>query len=327
MFSLTNDLHSAAIDFAWLAVFEKQVAPQMQKYLRDSFLQGDEANSEKYQLSKIHQIVLKLVPGDLEAELSKTSYSVINSQDSFGKTALLWAARRGDVQDVNSLLRNGANPNIPDSMRRSPLHMAARSKSVRIIELLLKFGATPGVTNFLNEMPAHYACYEEDSSRLLEPFIQAGIDVNQPSKYGRTLLDIAVQWNHSVLVRYLIDCGATIEGSNPTDWSQRPLGRAIFYNVHDSLKALLDKGCDTDFVDKAGDNILHLLARHGDTETIQAMDNIRIKHTHTRSLNNSLETPLGIAEARGDDEFEERFKAIIDKVEQSGHSEITKKEQ
>ena len=287
------------------------MTPDTIEYLRNSLLINNEEASDKYELSIIHRIVLGLESTDLETVLSVSPYSVINSTDSFGKTALLWAARRGDAGAVQCLLKHGADPNMADTMRRSALHLAARSRSVPVIEALIKYGADPSAINFLNEMPAHYACYEENSPRLLKPFLDAKIDVNQPSKFGRTLLDIAVQWNYPVLVDYLITKGASTDGSGSNDWTQRPLGRAIMYNTRGVLEVLLKSYGELDFVDDNGNNIWHFAAEFGNKDTMACLRDSPVQGYFADVLNNDSASPMDLARSREDDKFVKAFEAVL----------------
>ncbi len=269
---------------------------------------------EEYNLSSAHRQILGLESGDLEKNLEKTTHAVINSTDSFGKTPLLWASRRGDFRAVRSLLDNGADPNITDSMWRSPLHMATRSKSTLIIKALMESGADPHAANLINELPAHYACYEENSARLVKPFLDAGVNVNQPSKYGRTMLDIAVQWDYPNLVDYLIKSGAKTGGSNPMDWKLKPLGRAVLHKTHGALATLLETRIKTDFVDKNGDNILHFLAKYGDRDVIQDFyhcEHIPIDANCADAKNKNFEQPRDIACTRSDTVFLQAFETFL----------------
>ena len=265
----------------------------------------------------MHRRILGLERGDIEERLPTNSNSIVNATDSFRKSPLLYASRRGDFQAVEWLINNGADVNKSDSMRRSPLHMAARSRSKAIINLLLEKKADPSAANFLNELPAHYACYEKNSSELVEPLIAAKSDVNLPSKYGRTMLDIAVQSDHPVLVKYLIESGAKTEGSKPIDWESTPLGRAILCKTHRALRALLEKRVKTDSVDADEENILHFLARHGDQRIIQDLyccEHLPVDVRCANATNTKAERPYDVARARADMEFVQAFDGLLHSI-------------
>lgn len=293
------------------------------EFLRQELLPYEREGAEEYSLSIVHRRVLGLERGNLEELVKETPPAIINATDSFGKTPLLYASRCGDLEAVKSLIDNGADVNLSDSMRRSPLHMAARSRSVPIIKSLIQSGADPNAVNFLNELPAHYACYEENSARLVRPFVEAQSDVNLPSKYGRTMLDIAVQFGYPTLVEYLIDSGAKTRGSTPTNWELEPLGKAILYKKHEVIRALLEKRVKTDSVDSNQESILHFLARNADQEVIQdfyCCEHLPVDVKCANIMNKNGERPVDIARARGDTGLLESFSEFLRFVQDTSNT-------
>ncbi|KAL9072206.1 MAG: hypothetical protein Q9161_003679 [Pseudevernia consocians] len=319
--SLEDSFGSSATDYAYMAAFENRLAPTTLQYLRNDirfFLRDkDDPNFldvvEKYQFSKIHCLVLGILPtSQLKDELDVTPETVVNQTDADGKTPLLWASRRGDLEAVRLLLQHGADANIADMMLRSPLHMACRAKSVPIIRLLIKNKADPRATNFVNEMPAHYACYENDGSSLLEPFLDEGINVNALSKYDRSLLDIVVDKDFSKATQYLIDSGASVVGRASSDWPQRPLGKAVSCQAHKSAPVLLRRGCDVGFVDSQRQNILHIIAEYGNLKIVDCMRSLRLGAEYADQRDKLGRTPLDVAKLREKDEsFQRAFGDLV----------------
>ena len=293
------------------------------EFLRQRLLPYEREGAEEYNLSIVHRRVLGLERGSLEELVKETPQAIINAPDSFGKTPLLYASRRGDIEAVKSLVDHGADVSLSDSMRRSPLHMAARSRSMPIIKILINFGADPNAANFLNELPAHYACYEENSSRLVRCLVDAKTDLNLPSKYGRTMLDIAIQSGNPALAKYLIDSGAKTEGSKPTNWELEPLGRAILYQNHEAIRALLEKRVKTDSMDVNHESILHFLARNADREVIQdfyCCEHIPVEAKCANSTNKNAERPVDIARTRADTDFQESFYEFLRFVQENSNN-------
>lgn len=65
----------------------------------------------------------------------------IDSQDHFGQCPLHYSVRTGNVDALNLLLQNGANPNIKDNIRgNTPLHLAATLGAEGMIEPLILAG-------------------------------------------------------------------------------------------------------------------------------------------------------------------------------------------
>src|SRR6188768_2591835 len=53
------------------------------------------------------------------------------------------AAAKGDVAEIEQLIKDGEKPNIQDAKSRTPLHVAAYLKKYDAVRALLKAGANP----------------------------------------------------------------------------------------------------------------------------------------------------------------------------------------
>ncbi len=69
-------------------------------------------------------------------------------------TSLHEAARRGDLAEIQRLLKEGTNPNVQDDELNTPLHCAA---SYGATSLLLKAGADPNALNAHHLAPLNLA--------------------------------------------------------------------------------------------------------------------------------------------------------------------------
>ena len=70
---------------------------------------------------------------------------IINAQDNDGWTALHWVIE--DPDDVELLLKHGANPDIPDSKGATPLHFSAYNGNAQSAALLRQYGANLRLTD------------------------------------------------------------------------------------------------------------------------------------------------------------------------------------
>ena len=69
--------------------------------------------------------------------------AVLSASDS--SHALIRAIRVGDVELLESLLRQGAPPNLRLSDGTTPLMIAARDGTADAVDLLLRYGADPEI--------------------------------------------------------------------------------------------------------------------------------------------------------------------------------------
>jgi hypothetical protein len=86
--------------------------------------------------------VLGLIDRDLSKYLEESEEN-INDKDSDGRTALSWAAQRGDLLATILLVNYHANTEIPDNKGQMALHYAVSSQNLDVVRTLLEHGADP----------------------------------------------------------------------------------------------------------------------------------------------------------------------------------------
>lgn len=115
-------------------------ASQVEEILRLVARDSDFVDAQCF--ATIHKIVLGLSFKDLQDEIVRDPDS-IDVTDAGGRTALTWAAARGDEDTVALLLSYNADPDIMDNKTYTPLKLAAIQHHAGCVELLLMAGAEP----------------------------------------------------------------------------------------------------------------------------------------------------------------------------------------
>lgn len=156
----------------------------------------------------------------------------INSRDRDGKTALIMAIEEGHVDVVIGLLENDANPYLcsKDKYGNSlnALMWAAYKKNEEIMNVLLDAGVNPNLKNEIGESAVFLAIednrwhstitnildkeYDLEGSyrRIVQMFINKGLDVNIKDREGDTLTIWATLKNYKKVLELLLSNGAEV---------------------------------------------------------------------------------------------------------------------
>ena len=123
------------------------------------------------------------------------------------------------------------------------LNSAIKSGDIQLVELILK--ANPDLLHLQTPLGSwlHIAtdCGNKDMVKLL---LRLGLDVNvQGGTSKRTPLNVASYSGNVELVKFLIDCGASFDVSEP---DRNPLFAAIHGGHKEVVEILLNAGIDID---------------------------------------------------------------------------------
>lgn len=146
--------------------------------------------------------------------------SYINKTDIFGNTAILYAAYRGNIFIVRSLIECGADVNVTSNKGLNVLHMAAQGNNPNIIIYFkTKYNMSVLSKDSQGNVPLHWACYNssEEAINFLLSYMD---DINIQNNEGKTPLHVAVFTEKPSLIKKLLKKGGDItikdkEGKNP----------------------------------------------------------------------------------------------------------------
>ena len=134
-----------------------------------------------------------------------------NTAAGDGMTALHWAAERGHQEVVELLISSGA---VVDTKTRigkyTPLHLASRSGHGGATRLLLKAGSNPNATTTTSGVtPLHLAAAAIEGADAVAALLEHGADANATeASSGQTPLIFAAAYNRAASVAKLLDHGA-----------------------------------------------------------------------------------------------------------------------
>lgn len=241
-----------------------------------------------------------------------------------GSTALLFAARQGDVECARILLAAGANINNTAPDGTSALVMAAYSDHGAFAQFLLDRGADPNAAG-AGYAALHMAVLTRDAD-LVKALLAHGANPNAQlvkgtpvrrfeedlvlpqSLAGATPFLVAAKFAEVDLMRVLAAAGTntrlpTADGTTPLMAAVAPDRRSLaLRNMRgaravnqavEAVKLALELGSDVNAANNAGDTALHIAAEKGSNGVIQLLVD---QGARLDAKNKLGETPLSLAE-------------------------------
>jgi ankyrin repeat protein len=162
------------------------------------------------------------------------------------------AAQRGEVEEIRTLLRQGADPSAaqPDGM--TALHWSALNDQLDIVETLIFAGATlQPATRVGGYTPLHLAS-RAGNAGVVTALLDAGANPDILTGTGAASLHFAAEADVVGVVHALVEHGADVNVRDGYS-SRTPAMFAAARNAAAALQALLDAGADPDLVSKTRD--------------------------------------------------------------------------
>ncbi|KFY88093.1 hypothetical protein V500_06555 [Pseudogymnoascus sp. VKM F-4518 (FW-2643)] len=229
----------------------------------------------------IDKIVLKLSLQDLEEEILRNPDDV-DIPDANGRTALEWAAARGDDRAVTMLLSYGADPDVMDKKLNTPLTLASNQNQTVCVRLLLEAGAIPDPqlpAGIKFGSPLNCAARNASDPLLLKTLLDFNANIEASGVDGVTPLLHVARGNSASHAMLLLEYGAEINVTSKD--GRTPLTTAIVYNNHNVLKLLLDRWYEYSECPRLkGPHLLSLVAQYADLRTISVLtstDHLKLK--------------------------------------------------
>ncbi len=155
------------------------------------------------------------------------------------------AARRGDLDAVQTLLSEGANVNAPLGDGMTALHWAAHQGHLTLVGVLLDAGASTAATTRLGRHTPLHVASRAARPEVVRALLARGADPAAVTDTGTTPLHFAASAGADGAIEALLDAGAAVDPTEPV-WGQTPLMFAAASNRAATAAVLLARGANPD---------------------------------------------------------------------------------
>lgn len=177
-------------------------------------------------------------------------------RDPEGFTPLMIAIRKGLTDAIEGLC-TPRQSNSEDSTGRTPLLYAVMTGNETIARCLLKNGASADYQGYQGRTPLSFAS-QYGYGRLVEMLLTANVDINGQDPNGRTALWYAAAYGRSEVMKVLLDKGADVR--IPSKSGDSPLSKAVDGGNTETTSLLLRHGSSVNLSDTELSSSLYSLA-------------------------------------------------------------------
>lgn len=179
----------------------------------------------------------------------------VNSPAPDGTVALHWSVYRDDPAMTARLIAGGADVNLANRNGATPLTLACTNANAAIVEQLLTAGANPNASP--SGASPLITCASTGATAAVKLLLAKGADANAADSARRqTPLMWAASENHAAVIKLLLAGGAQIDARSTGNFTA--LMFAVRQNAGEATRALLDAGADVNYTAPSGQSGLRL---------------------------------------------------------------------
>jgi ankyrin repeat protein len=217
--------------------------------------------------------------GDLEATIRICSAEpeIINAVGGWnGTTALMLAARNGNLAVVLHLLASGASVNAQNSLGNTALMLAAEAAHSAVVDALLTAGSDVNMQNHYGQT-AFMLTTENGHVSIVELLASKSkhkLKLNMRNKYDKSPLLVACQLGKLEIVEWILKTGECDVNDHTTHRGMTGLMYACSYtsDAHEAIvDLLLANGANVNACSKENDSALFWAAVGGRTSVVQKL--------------------------------------------------------
>ena len=190
----------------------------------------------------------------------------INAFDDNGKTALINAVSKKNVDEVKSLINNGANINLSEAkgLQGTPLMYAASTGNKVLCQLLINKGANVNLLDVNKDHALNWATFYGHVGAM-KFLIQSGADLNVKSKHGAAV-DVALRMWHQDSV---VNVFRTTKLAQPLTKNEKKFITAVKKGNYKALKKFIKRGVSPNLKDNVGIPLLQIASQTGNKKMVE----------------------------------------------------------
>jgi len=206
----------------------------------------------------------------------------IDAADPAGNTALMWAAREGNVPGLDVLDSAGANLDAEDDKGLTALMWAVEQGQAGSVEMLIKKGADSGLQDKNGKTALMRAAVKGDAT-IVTLLIKHGASGEVKDRAGKTALMLARETNHGEIAKLiqketLRRKRKRIVKNARAEMKARGLKlnyagfmRQVRYRTLKGVRLYLDAGMDPNAATRNRPTALYMAAKIGHTEIVELL--------------------------------------------------------
>ena len=181
---------------------------------------------------------------------------------------LLKAVSKGDAEDVERHIRNGAKVNERTKVGWVPLHYAVMRRRKQAVLALIKHGADVNAATSKAKTALHM-CAERNFLEMAKLLIDKGADIARPDNDGWSALHVAAARNRVDMAKLLLGSGADVNARSAAGGT--PLHEAAASAGEELIRLLLDSGVDKRVVAENGKTALDCARELGNEAAVRVL--------------------------------------------------------
>ncbi len=183
----------------------------------------------------------------------------VNKINLNGKTALNITIASNNISNESrnkifeTLLKNGANPDLKNTDHTLPLMYATSFGMTELVELLVKYKANINTVTKIEKITPLILAAMQGKKDIVKILLENGADIDAQRKDGATALQLALEANQPSIANYLLSRGANPNLARTDTDACTPLMVAIYKRNFELAKDLINKySADVDIASTTG---------------------------------------------------------------------------